>query len=179
VRLVRNGGHPAGGRQRLPTLALLAHDAKKHDLLRLARAHHDLVRSVHLVATGGTGMLLTAELQLPVERLASGATGGDLQIGALIVDGGVDGVIFLRDPLTPHPHEPDVHTLLRVCDIRQVPVATNLASAEILLHAMAESTLVPSAPCSPFESEATSGQRSPPQGGSSRALRSVPAPEHA
>ncbi len=176
---MNNGGHPAGGRQRLPTLALLAHDAKKHDLLRFARAHHDLVRSVRVVATGATGTLLATELQLPVERLASGATGGDLQIGAMIVDGEVDGLIFLRDPLTPHPHEPDVHALLRACDIRQVPVATNLASAEILLHALAESTLVPSAPCSPFQSEATSGQRSPPAGGARPALRSVPAPEHA
>jgi methylglyoxal synthase len=156
----------------------VAHDAKKHDLLRLARAHLDLMGSVRLVATGATGTLLTTELQLPVDRLASGATGGDLQIGALIVDGGVDGLVFLRDPLTPHPHEPDVHALLRVCDIRQVPVATNLASAEILLHALAESTLVPSAPCSPFASEATSGRRSP----SARprpTLRSVPAPDHA
>jgi methylglyoxal synthase len=160
-------------------LALVAHDAKKHDLLRLARAHYDLVRSVRLVATGTTGTLLATELHLPVERLTTGATGGDLQIGAMIVDGGVDGLIFLRDPLTPHPHEPDVLALLRVCDMRQVPVATNLASAEILLHAMAESTLVPAAPCSPYESEAASGQRSPAEGGSRRALRSVPAPDHA
>src|SRR5262249_26714286 len=106
-------------------------------------------------------------------------TGGDLQIGALIVDGGVDGLIFLRDPLTPHPHEPDVHALLRVCDIRQVPVATNLASAEILLHAMAESALVPAAPCSPYESEATSGRSNPQPDGGGRLLHSVPAPDHA
>src|SRR5262249_8480705 len=135
------------------------------------------VRSVRLIATGGTGAMLTTELQLPVERLGSGATGGDLQIGALIADGAVDGLIFLRDPLTRHPHEPQLHTLLRGCDVRQVPVATNLATAEILLHALAESTLVPSAPCSPFVSEATFGQRSPPGSGPRRALRSVPIPD--
>jgi methylglyoxal synthase len=66
--------------------------------------------------------------------MASGPMGGDLQIGGRIVDEGIDAVIFLRDPLTAHPHEPDVQALLKVCDVHQVPVATNLAAAEILLH---------------------------------------------
>ena len=85
----------------------------------------------------------------------------------------MDGLIFLRDPLTPHPHEPDVHVLLRVCDIRQVPVATNLASAEILLHALAESTLVPPRPAASVRGHVAGSLA----GGARPALRSVPAPD--
>ena len=119
-----------------PRLALVAHDAKKRDLLRLVRSHRGFLEGIQLMATGTTGRLIGHELGLPVERMASGPAGGDLQIGARIVDGGVDALIFLRDPLTAHPHEPDIQALLKICDVRQVPVATNLASADILLHAL-------------------------------------------
>jgi len=118
-------------------LALVAHDAKKQDLVRLVRSHRSFLGGVDLMATGTTGGLIGDELGLPVERMASGPAGGDLQIGARIADGTVDALIFLRDPLTAHPHEPDIQALLKVCDIKQVPAATNLASADILLHAMA------------------------------------------
>ncbi len=77
------------------------------------------------------------ELGLPIERMATGPGGGDLQIGR-IVEGGVDAVISLRDPLTAHPHEPDIQAFLKVCDVHRVPVATNVASAEILRHFLAE-----------------------------------------
>ncbi len=92
----------------------------------------------HLIATGTTGAMLARQLGLRVERVASGPEGGDLQIGARIVEGGVDAVIFLRDPLTAHPHEPDIQALLKVCDVHGVPVATNVSSAGILLHWLGE-----------------------------------------
>jgi methylglyoxal synthase len=150
----------------------MAHDAKKHDLLRLVRAHRSLLDGVDLVATGTTGTLLSTELDLRVQRLAGGAAGGDLQIGALIAEGRVDGLIFLRDPLTPHAHEPDVGVLLKVCDVRQVPMATNLASAEMLLHALAEA-VAPPAPCAPSAGRASAVERSHPVGRARRLLRPV------
>jgi methylglyoxal synthase len=118
----------------LPVVALIAHDAKKGELLRLIRGNRGLFEGFRLLATRTTGLLIRSELELPMELMASGPMGGDLQIGGRIVDEGIDAVIFLRDPLTAHPHEPDVQALLKVCDVHQVPVATNLAAAEILLH---------------------------------------------
>lgn len=115
-------------------LALVAHDAKKDDILALAREHVDQLRRMELLATWTTGSVLVEEVGLEVERSASGPEGGDLQIAALISAGRVDAVIFLRDPLTAHPHEPDIQALLKVCDIYSVPLATNLASAHILLE---------------------------------------------
>lgn len=118
-------------------LALIAHDGKKDDLLRFAKEHRDLLRRLRLVATATTGSLLAADLGLEVERVASGPQGGDMQIGARIVEGGVDAVVFLRDPLMAHPHEPDIQALMKVCDVHGIPLATNLASAEILLQRVA------------------------------------------
>jgi methylglyoxal synthase len=117
-------------------LALVAHDEKKDDLLRLARRYRSALANLHLVATGHTGGILADELDLDVERVHSGPMGGDLEIGARIVAGDIDAVVFLRDPLAAHPHEPDIQALLKVCDIHGVPVATNLASAEILLRSL-------------------------------------------
>jgi len=124
-----------GGR---PRLALIAHDAKKDDLLRLLQAHRRMLSEFRLVATRTTGRSLAASMDLDIELVSSGPMGA-LQIGARIAEGDVDALVFLRDPLTAHPHEPDIQALLKVCDVHQVPVATNLASAEILLHAFASS----------------------------------------
>src|SRR5918996_932704 len=124
-------------RRPLPVVALIAHDAKKSDLLRLVTGNLRLFDGFRLLATRTTGQLIRTELELPVELMASGPMGGDLQIGARIVEERIDALIFLRDPLTSHPHEPDIQALLKVCDVHQVPVATNLASAEILLHFLA------------------------------------------
>jgi methylglyoxal synthase len=112
---------------------MIAHDQKKPDILELAREHRGLLRRLRLVATGTTGGLIADELDLPVERAASGPHGGDLQIAARIAAGEVDAVVFLRDPLTAHPHEPDIQALIKVCDLYGVPVATNVAAAKILL----------------------------------------------
>jgi len=117
-----------------PVLALIAHDAKKEDLVLLVKAHKQELSGVDLVATRSTGQMIQARTELPVTLMQSGPLGGDQQIGALAAAGDVSAVIFLRDPLMSHPHEPDVSALLRVCDVHNIPLATNLASAEAVLH---------------------------------------------
>ncbi len=117
-------------------LALIAHDACKDDLIAFARRRYEDLTRFDLVATGTTGGRLVAEAGLEVERVESGPVGGDVQIGARLVDGAVDGLLFLRDPMTAHPHEPDIQALLKLCDIHGVPLATNLATAELLLDGL-------------------------------------------
>jgi methylglyoxal synthase len=116
------------------TLALIAHDARKEDMVQLVKAHGEELGKVNLVATRSTGQLVKSRTRLPVTLVQSGPLGGDQQIGAMVANGEVDAVIFLRDPLTAHPHEPDVSALLRVCDAHSVPLATNVATAEAVLH---------------------------------------------
>ncbi len=117
-------------------IALIAHDSKKDEMIELASEHADLLRQCVLVATGTTGKRLHDEVGLTVERKLSGPFGGDLQIGAELVEGKIDCVIFLRDPMTAHPHEPDVNALVRACDVHNVPCATNIVSARLLLSQM-------------------------------------------
>lgn len=119
-------------------LALVAHDAKKDDMVQLVKAHKKELGELDLFATRSTGQLVQARAGLPVTLLQSGPLGGDQQIGAMIASDKVDAVIFLRDPLTAHPHEPDVSALLRLCDVHNIPLATNLATAEAVLHLIAE-----------------------------------------
>jgi methylglyoxal synthase len=114
-------------------LALIAHDGKKDTLIALAGDFLPLLRRCTLVATGTTGARLAAAHGLAVECLLSGPLGGDLQIGARLAVGEVDAVIFLRDPMTPQPHEPDINALVRACDVHDVPCATNAATARQLL----------------------------------------------
>ncbi|GLS13214.1 methylglyoxal synthase [Hydrogenophaga electricum] len=118
-------------------IALIAHDHKKDDMVALATAFAPLLRQHTLVGTGTTGRRLQAEAGLPVECLLSGPLGGDLQIGARLAMGEVNLVIFLRDPMTAQPHEPDINALVRACDVHNVPCATNVASARILLQHLA------------------------------------------
>ena len=120
-----------------PRIALIAHDMKKDDMITLAAQYIDLLRGCHLVATGTTGSRIAAETGLEVERMLSGPLGGDLQIGARLSSGLIDMVIFLRDPMTPQPHEPDINALVRACDVHDVPCATNEASARMLLSLVA------------------------------------------
>lgn len=120
------------------TLALIAHDGKKDDLVRFAHQHYDLLAQFQLIATGTTGQRLADATGLPVERMYSGPLGGDAQIGARVAEHRVSCVIFLVDPLYAHPHEPDIQGLLRLCNVHNVPVATNLASAELILQALTE-----------------------------------------
>lgn len=119
-------------------LALIAHDRKKDDMLALATRHLPLLRQCSLVATGTTGGRLAGELGLVVDRVLSGPLGGDQQIGAQLVAGQIQALVFLRDPMTPQPHEPDINALVRACDVHNVPCATNLATAEVLLVSLAQ-----------------------------------------
>jgi len=118
-------------------IALIAHDAKKDLMVALARDFAPFLSHCHVMATGTTGSRLIVEAGIDVERLLSGPLGGDLQIGARLAEGRVDAVIFLRDPMTPQPHEPDINALVRACDVHDVPCATNVSGARFLLRALA------------------------------------------
>jgi methylglyoxal synthase len=115
------------------TIALVAHDACKEDLLDWAKFNRGTLSRYRLLATGTTGGLLSEALDLPVERVASGPLGGDLQIGSLIVDGKIDMMIFFWDPLTAAPHEPDVKALLRIAVLKDLPTASNRSTADHLI----------------------------------------------
>ena len=121
----------------MPRLALIAHDDEKPEIVDLALEYESLLASVDLVATGSTGERIAEETGLDVERKESGPIGGDTQIGAEVVEGRVDGIVFLRDPLTAQPHEPDITALLRLCDVHDAPMATTRTSAEFLLDGLA------------------------------------------
>lgn len=116
-----------------PRIALIAHDKKKDDMIALAAEYRAFLLGCTLAATGTTGGRLINELGLVVERKHSGPVGGDLQIGSMLVDGLIDCVIFLRDPMTPQPHEPDINALVRACDVHNVPCATNVSTARLVL----------------------------------------------
>lgn len=110
-------------------IALIAHDQLKPTLLKFVREHRDCFAAHSLVATGSTGRLISDELDLQIECVAHGPAGGDLIIGGRVAEGKVVAVFFFRDPLTAQPHEPDVSALMRVCDVHNVPLATNAATA--------------------------------------------------
>lgn len=114
-------------------IALIAHDHLKPQLVEWCRAHRSVLEHHELHATGTTGALLHETLGLEIVRHRSGPLGGDLQIGALIADGGVDLMVFFWDPLEPQPHDPDVKALLRIAVVWNVPVASNAATADLLL----------------------------------------------
>ncbi|WP_018110730.1 methylglyoxal synthase [Thermus igniterrae] len=117
----------------MKALALIAHDAKKAEMVAFCQRHRDLLARFPLLATGTTGERIAEATGLPVERVLSGPLGGDQQIGARVAEGRVLAVLFFRDPLTAQPHEPDVQALLRVCDVHGVPLATNRGAAEALI----------------------------------------------
>ena len=119
-------------------IALIAHDKKKNDMIELAIKYKDTLAKHTLFATGTTGTLVMGETGLNIIRMKSGPLGGDQQIGSMIADGELDLVIFLRDPLTSQPHEPDVSALMRLCDVRNIPLATNKTSAAIMLKALSD-----------------------------------------
>ena len=126
-----------GEDETLIRIALIAHDEKKEDMIKFAKKYREVLSDMRLIATGTTGKRLIDETGLDVERMASGPIGGDQMIGAEIAKDRLDGVIFLRDPLTAQPHEPDVSALLRLCDVHEIPLATNLATAEMIIHSLA------------------------------------------
>lgn len=117
----------------MATIALIAHDGKKDEMVRFVRQHRDHLARCHLIATGTTGLRIAEATGLDIERLLSGPLGGDAQIAARVAAGEVDAVIFLVDPLYAHPHEPDIQGLLRICNVHNIPVATNVRTAELIL----------------------------------------------
>ncbi len=119
----------------MKTIALIAHDRKKQEMLDFVRTHEALLARYQLFATATTGRLIAENTGLQIKCLLSGPLGGDQQIGALIATQDIDMVIFLRDPLTAQPHEPDITALLRVCDVHDVPLATNRKTAHLLVAA--------------------------------------------
>jgi methylglyoxal synthase len=114
-------------------IALIAHDNQKGDLLAWARYNRGTLSQHELFATGTTGGLLAKELDLPITRFLSGPLGGDQQVGAAIVEGKIDFVIFFWDPLEPHPHDVDVKALLRIAVVYNIPIACTRSSADFML----------------------------------------------
>ncbi len=117
-------------------IALIAHDKKKSEMIRLAKKYKEVLAKHEIFATGTTGTMVMGETGIRINRMKSGPLGGDQQIGSMIANSQLDLVIFLRDPLTAQPHEPDVSALLRLCDVTNIPLATNISSAEIMLKAL-------------------------------------------
>lgn len=117
-------------------IALIAHDEKKDDMVEFVQRYVEQFKGHKLYATGTTGKLINEATGLKIYRFKSGPLGGDQQIGAKVAEGKMDLIIFLRDPLTAQPHEPDVSALLRLCDVHSIPLATNIGSAEIFIKAL-------------------------------------------
>ena len=122
-------------------IALIAHDKKKEYMIELATQYKEVLNKHELYATGTTGTLVMGATGLKINRMKSGPLGGDQQIGSMIACSELDLVIFLRDPLTAQPHEPDVSALLRLCDVTNTPLATNMASANIMLIAVGKNEI--------------------------------------
>jgi methylglyoxal synthase len=119
------------------TIALIAHDHKKDDMIAFARDHEGVLSRYHLVGTGTTGRLITEKVGLPVKRMLSGPLGGDAEIAAMVAEGKIEAVFFFIDPLDKHPHDPDINTLLRICNVHNVPLATNAATAAYIISTKA------------------------------------------
>jgi methylglyoxal synthase len=121
----------------METLALIAHDNRKVDLIAWATYNRDTLARFRLVGTRQTARLAREKVGLPVEDLLSGPEGGDAQIAARVATGKVTAVFFFVDPLSAQPHDPDIRALLRVCNVHNVPLATNLGTADLMIHALA------------------------------------------
>ena len=117
-------------------ISFIAHDKKKDEMVKLTTAYREIIKDHQIFATGTTGQRIIDSTGLDVHRFKSGPLGGDQQIGAYVSDNKIDLVIFLRDPLTAQPHEPDISALLRLCDVYEIPLATNLGTSEILLRGL-------------------------------------------
>ncbi|GAA4139263.1 methylglyoxal synthase [Sphingobacterium lactis] len=117
------------------TIALIAHDGKKAEMVAFVKDHQELLSQAHLVATGTTGSYIQ-QTGLEVELKLSGPKGGDAQIAAMAAEGKINGIIFFRDPLGKHPHEPDIQMLMRICDLWNVPLATNPATGSLIIKGL-------------------------------------------
>jgi len=119
------------------TLALIAHDGKKADMVAFALSYKDRLMTYALIATATTGRLLEEKCGLAVQKMLSGPLGGDAQIAAMVAEGKIAAVFFFIDPLTSQPHDPDIQGLLRIANVHNVPIATNAATALYIISARA------------------------------------------
>lgn len=117
-------------------IALIAHDKKKLDMIKFCNKHKDVLNTHNLVATGTTGHKVMEHTNLSVRCYKSGPLGGDQEIGALVANGEIDLILFFRDPLTAQPHEPDVSALFRLADVYQIPLASNIVTAELFFESL-------------------------------------------
>lgn len=117
-------------------IAFIAHDKKKELMIQFCIAYKGIIGRHVLYATDTTGKMITENTGLEVYRFLPGHQGGDQQIGARVAYNEIDLVLFFRDPITPDSHEPDVTNLLKLCDMHNIPIATNLATAEVLIHGL-------------------------------------------
>lgn len=117
-------------------IALIAHDTKKPDMVQFATAYETIFKEHELYGTGTTGTRIMEATSLKIHRFKSGPLGGDQQIGSMIAKNEMDLVLFFRDPLAAQPHEPDITALIRLCDVYGIPLATNMATAEILVKGL-------------------------------------------
>ncbi|AOZ91319.1 methylglyoxal synthase [Paenibacillus crassostreae] len=117
-------------------IAFIAHDRKKEEMVNFVIAYEHVFEGQELFSTGTTGSRIMENTDLKIHRFMSGPLGGDQQIGALVAQNEMDLIVFLRDPLMAQPHEPDINALLRLCDVQGIPLATNIATAEILVKAL-------------------------------------------
>ena len=114
-------------------IALIAHDGKKQQMVEWARANAEALKNFELCGTGNTSRRVAEATGLNVKSYLSGPLGGDQQIGAHVAEGSVDAIIFLSDPLTAQPHDPDVRALLRIAVVYDVPIATNISTADCII----------------------------------------------
>lgn len=118
------------------TIALIAHDAKKELMIQFCIAYCGVLSRYNLLATGTTGKIVSEATGLNITSFLSGSQGGSQQIASRIGCDEIDLLLIFRDPLNPKPHEPDEQSLLRLCDVHNIPVATNIATAEMLIHGL-------------------------------------------
>lgn len=115
-------------------IALIAHDKMKPEMIEFAKKYRDVLKQHELVATGTTGHKVIEATGLNIKCFRSGPLGGDQEIGSKVANGEIDMIFFFRDPLTPQPHEPDISALLRLSDVYKIPLATNISTAEHIIH---------------------------------------------
>jgi methylglyoxal synthase len=119
-------------------LAIIAHDGKKLDMQRFIIEHQSLLSNFEIIATGSTGSMVTAATGIPVRAFRHGPAGGDVQIACEVIAGNVAAVLFFVEPMDVHPHDPDIQTLLRICNIENIPLATNPATADCVVRMLAD-----------------------------------------
>lgn len=119
------------------TIALIAHDGKKADMVAFAMAHREILSHYRIVATGTTGSKIAESTGLQVKRMLSGPIGGDAQIAAMVAEGKIKAVFFFVDPLDKHPHDPDIQGFVRICNVHNVPLALNTATAAFIISQQA------------------------------------------